>query len=267
MTYNIRYGTAPDGKNSWKFRRPLVARLISQQNPDIVGTQEALRFQLDDLCGDLGCYEKIGVGRTDGKCEGEYAAILYKRDHFSIQNYGTFWFSDTPEVAGSCHWGNSQPRICTWAFFKRKTDESMFAVYNVHLDHHSYRSRQKSIELLNLILSTHTDTLPVIITGDFNVIEQNRIIRQIKGKKRNVDSSSTGSRCFTDAYRQMNRFSCAGTFNLFTGFRFGPRIDYIFTEQVLRVHECSIIRTNFNGRYPSDHFPVTAKIGLPVRPC
>jgi endonuclease/exonuclease/phosphatase family metal-dependent hydrolase len=264
MSYNIRFGTAADGKNSWKYRRPLVSKLINQQDPDIVGTQEALRFQLDELCSDLGCYGEIGVGRKDGHSEGEYVAILYKKDKFTIQDSGTFWFSDTPEIAGSCHWGNCQPRICTWAILKGQKDGSKMTVYNVHLDHQSDRSRQRSIHLLTQRMVMHENTPPVILTGDFNVTEKDRIIKQIKSGLHKDNPDASHVKFFVDTYRTWNRFSFAGTFNLFTGFRFGPRIDYIFTEHTLRICESSIVRTSFNGRYPSDHFPITAKIELPV---
>ncbi|GAI64347.1 unnamed protein product, partial [marine sediment metagenome] len=31
---------------------------------------------------------------------------------FNVDESGTFWFSDTPQVPGSSHWGNACVRIC-----------------------------------------------------------------------------------------------------------------------------------------------------------
>lgn len=92
MTFNIRYGTAPDGENSWRHRRPLVADLIRRLNSEIVGLQEALRFQLDDLHADLPGLAEFGVGRDDGRAAGEYAAILYDARRFvpDPDDRGTF---------------------------------------------------------------------------------------------------------------------------------------------------------------------------------
>src|SRR5690348_511311 len=49
MTFNIRYGTAPDGENAWPKRRDLVVKVIKESDPDAIGLQEALRDQLDFL--------------------------------------------------------------------------------------------------------------------------------------------------------------------------------------------------------------------------
>ncbi len=72
MTFNIRYGTALDGANRWSRRRPLVVGVIWTYEPAVVGLQEALRFQLDQLREELPAYDKIGVGRRDGRKAGEY---------------------------------------------------------------------------------------------------------------------------------------------------------------------------------------------------
>mgnify|MGYP000683926252 CR=1 FL=1 len=53
-----------------------------------------------------------------------------------------------------------------------------------------------------------------------------------------------------------------GTYNGFTGQSDGPKIDYIMVRPSMKVIEASILQTNREGRYPSDHFPVTAELGL-----
>ena len=98
MSFNIRYGTARDGRNSWKNRRELVCDIFRSHKPDIAGTQEALRFQLDEIRADLGHFGEVGVGREDGKESGEYAAILYNSRKFKICDSGTFWFSEKPQT-------------------------------------------------------------------------------------------------------------------------------------------------------------------------
>jgi endonuclease/exonuclease/phosphatase family metal-dependent hydrolase len=52
----------------------------------------------------------------------------------------------------------------------------------------------------------------------------------------------------------------AGTFNGFHGVTTGPKIDYVFAEAEAHVSAAEILRDNMDGRYPSDHFPVTADI-------
>jgi endonuclease/exonuclease/phosphatase family metal-dependent hydrolase len=173
MSFNIRYGTANDGDNSWPFRRDFVLQVIADQAPDILGIQEALNFQVDELSSGLDGYALVGVGRDDGRSEGEYAAILYLAARFELQETGTFWLSDTPEIPGSASWGNRVTRICTWARLRDRNSGISFYAYNVHLDHESQPSRERSAELLAARIASRTHPDPVIVTGDFNAGEQN----------------------------------------------------------------------------------------------
>ncbi len=120
MTFNIRYGNADDKADSWPNRREMVFDVLRRHDPDVVGLQEALRFQIDEIRAALPQYAEIGVGREDGKTEGEYSAILYRKDHLALDDSGTFWLSDTPEVPGSISWNSACRRICTWGRFLPK---------------------------------------------------------------------------------------------------------------------------------------------------
>ena len=113
MTFNIRYGLANDGEDSWEFRKGMVMGVIVEHAPDLIGLQEALQFQMDEIRANFPEYGSIGIGRDPGG-EGEYAAILYLKERFMEVESDTFWLSETPEVP-STHWGNKHLRICTWA--------------------------------------------------------------------------------------------------------------------------------------------------------
>lgn len=257
MSYNIRYGTANDGKNNWIHRRPILIRLLLMHSPDILGIQESLRFQLDEIRSELIHYGEVGAGRDDGKRAGEYCAILYRTDRFREGASGTFWFSSTPQTPGSKSWGNRLPRICTWALLvDRKTNEGLY-VYNLHLDSWSQKSRQKSIELLLKVIEKREYEYPVVVLGDFNVTERNPVIRYLKGTGlvRSHDQIT-----FNDAYRKIHPKAPGGTFNFFRGIKFGPRFDYIFSTRDAQVKNAEIIRTDFSGFYPSDHFPLAVRL-------
>src|SRR5262249_23735230 len=148
VTLNIRYANPEDGENRWDKRRDNVAAFLHDQHADVVSLQEALRSQLDDLAKALPEMSEVGVGRDDGKTAGEYAAILYRKDRWKLGAHGTFWFSDTPDSPGSRSWGNKVVRICTWARLEPAAaiagDAAAFYVFNVHLDHESQPSREKS---------------------------------------------------------------------------------------------------------------------------
>lgn len=261
MTFNIRYGTADDGADSWEHRRDLVFAVIRDEAPDIIGTQEALRFQLDELRRALPQYHELGVGRADGDTAGEYAAILYRRDRFRVEDSGTFWLSDTPEVRGSTGWGATLPRICTWARFVDGRSAGTFYVYNVHFDHESQESRERSARLLAERIAARRHPDPVIVTGDFNAGEGNPAMRILRG-----EGEPQGDQRLRDTFRDLHRNAVdVGTFHGFRGLTVGPKIDAVLVSEGFEVVEAAILDEARDDRYPSDHFPVTAVIKLPTR--
>lgn len=249
MTFNLRYGTADDGEDSWQYRKQMVFDVIRNFNPDILGIQEALDFQITEIIDELPGYNYIGVGRDNGETKGEYSAILYARDRFIVDTSETFWFSETPQVAGSKSWGNNITRICSWGKFFDKFSGKDFFALNAHLDHESVPSRIKSASAIIDKINSFNTNLPVILTGDFNTGESEETIKAIKQNN------------LFDSYYVVNKkTSTDGTFNSFKGEDTGDKIDYIFINDKLSVRESEIIKTNNNGRYPSDHFPVKAVI-------
>jgi len=255
MTFNIRYGTANDGDNAWPRRRDLVFRVIREFRPHVLGLQEALRSQLDDLGAALPAYREVGVGRDDGKHQGEYAAILYDSARFQLERDGTFWLSDRPEAPGSMTWGNRIPRICTWAVLRERGSGRTLHVYNVHWDHESQASRERSARLLlDRIAAREPAGTPVIVTGDFNAGEANAAFRALVG-----DPATPLRDTFRDLHPDAGT---VGTFNAFRGESDGEKIDAILVSHGWRVVHAAIVRDNDGGRYPSDHFPVTATLRL-----
>lgn len=269
MSFNIRYGTANDGANRWENRKQLVFRVIRTHHPDFVGLQEALHFQIEEIMEALPDYQKIGVGRDDGKTRGEYSAILYNAERFRVDAHDTFWFSETPEVPGSKDWGNNITRICSWGRFVEKSTGRAMYHFNLHLDHQSQNSREKSVALLIRRIQARTHPDPVVVTGDFNAGEDNPAIRDMKGADNPGGGYPAGTRNpipLVDTFRELYPDATGvGTFNGFEGNTDGPKIDYIFVEPGTKVLEAEILRDNDNGQYPSDHFPVLARIDLPAR--
>jgi len=259
MSFNIRHGAANDGPDSWEYRDHLVFDVIKNQNPDIVGLQEALKFQIDAILDSVPGYINLGVGRNDGKTKGEYSAILYKADKFEVKDSGTFWFSDTPDVIGSKSWGNKITRICTWAQFEEKSSGKIIFVYNLHLDHRSQNSRVKSTELVAQKISAQANGQPFVITGDFNAGEKSKEITFLVNS--HPPESLKPILPVVDTFRVIHpETSEVGTFNGFEGKKNGDKIDYIFVSSTIKTLDAEILDDNKFGQYPSDHFPVTAII-------
>lgn len=250
MTFNIRVGLAPDGDDHWTKRRDQLFALLRDQRPDILGLQEALHEQITEILAAVPGYAYVGVGRADGRQKGEYSPILYRTDRFHPRRTDTFWFSDTPTVPGSKTWGNNYERICTWAYFEDEQGVPFYA-YNLHIDHESQPSREKSAALLLERIGARAPAAPVIVTGDFNSGEQNPAVVAMRGQLR-------------DSFRVMHPDDTeVGTF---TAFKFGQtkgdKIDYIFVTQDVDVLDATILRNSRDGHYPSDHFPVIARLRI-----
>jgi endonuclease/exonuclease/phosphatase family metal-dependent hydrolase len=248
MSFNIRYGTADDGENRWESRRGQLFDLLRAHDPDVIGLQEALHFQIDEILAAVPGYRMVGVGRTDGGQGGEYAAILYRASRLTVRRTGTFWLSDTPDVVRSNTWGAALERICTWAIFDDNRGAPFYA-FNVHFDHVSQPAREKSVTLLLDRVGARQPALPVVVLGDFNAGEAN-------------PATQAMLRTFRDSFRMRHPDAKeVGTGNQFKlGATGGEKIDYIFVEPATEVLSADIVRTSVDGRYPSDHFPVVARI-------
>jgi endonuclease/exonuclease/phosphatase family metal-dependent hydrolase len=251
MSFNIRYGTAKDGDNAWPNRRAMVFDVVREVDADLIGLQEALAFQIDQILAAAPAYASVGVGRDDGAAAGEFSAILFRKARFRVAESGTFWFSETPAVPGSKTWGNNITRICTWARLIDR-DGRGFYIFNVHLDHESQPSRVRSTQLLReRIVARQFAQDPVVLTGDFNVGEKNPALDALSG-------------LFVDTFRVVRPDEQpAGTFTAFEFGKFdGEKIDYVFVQPGTEVQHAEIVRFNRDRRYPSDHFPVVARIRL-----
>ena len=229
--------------------------LIQAPDADVVGIQEAFYEQVVGLRRDLPQYEAVGVGRDDGRTQGEHCLILYRKDRLHVGEQGTFWFSDTPEVAGSSTWGNRVTRICTWARFTDLRAQASFLLYNLHIDHESQPSRERSLKMLAERLHRREGRDPVIITGDFNAGEDNPALDVLR---------AATEPSFRDSFRVVHpEEKAVSTYHDFHGGTDGEKIDYIWVSPEFRVLDAGIVRDERDGRFPSDHYPVTAHLALP----
>ena len=253
MTFNIRYGTARDGENSWDARQQLLLKTIRKFNPDLLGTQEVLAAQADYLVENLKDYTLLGVGREDGKRRGEFSALLFKSKRFQPVASGTFWLSETPGEPGSKSWDSSLPRIATWVKLgDRANGGRQICFLNTHWDHRGRRARVEAGKLIRTWLNENARGMPVIVTGDLNVTEGHEGLRAL------VATDGNGPH-LSDVYRLVHPQPAPeeATSHGFSGRRRGRRIDFILASPEWSPTEATIDHTNEVGHYPSDHYPVT----------
>nr|WP_299384047.1 endonuclease/exonuclease/phosphatase family protein [Allomuricauda sp.] len=252
ISYNIRYDNPNDGINSWDNRKENLCAQLKSLAPDVFGIQEGLSHQVKYMAETLDAYDHFGVGRDDGKEQGEYASIFYNRNKLEVLDKGTFWLSHTPDVP-STGWDAALPRICTFGKFKTKDNGLEFFVFNAHFDHVGKEARIKSAQLiLQKIAAMNPGHLPVVFMGDLNIEPGHPGITAIQEK-------------LHDSYVQVSNESDAqGTYNGFgSEFPAQRRIDYIFVSNDVVVIEGKILDERFQSRFFSDHFPVMAVIKIP----
>ena len=260
MSYNIRFGTAEDGANAWKNRSAMMIDQIRRQDPDTLGLQEALRFQIDEIRKALPQYGEVGIGR-DGGDKDEYSCILYNTNKFEVVDSGTFWLSRTPEKH-SLDWNAALVRICTWALLTEKETGMRFYHFNTHLDYRSAEARLNGVRLIAERIAARKPDIPVVLTGDFNAAEDSPPVKYVKGTLE-VDDGSKTPVILVDAFRVLHPDEkVVGTSNRFVGDKSGAKIDYILVQPETRVLSADIDFSMPDGRCISDHFPVTATVAF-----
>ena len=251
MTYNIKLDYPKEGPNSWENRKAFLTNQIKFYEPDVLGVQEAMPNQMKAMDSLLEDYSYIGAGRDDGKDEGEYSAIFYKKGKLEVLKFGTFWLSETPEKV-SMGWDAVCNRICTYALLEDKVTTLKFWAFNTHFDHVGKKARKKStVLIIEKIKALNQSNRPVVLMGDFNMEPNHESISYIKTTLK--DSKQVSKL----------QFGPQGTFN---GFHFDRpvirRIDYIFVSENIRVHKYGVLSDSWNLQYPSDHLPVYIELEL-----
>ncbi|MBA4106821.1 MAG: hypothetical protein C0485_13790 [Pirellula sp.] len=264
MSFNIRYDTSSDGVNAWNTgtipRRTLAVQVIDDFAPDILGVQEALRNQVLNLKADLPEFDFYGVGRDNGIQSGEHSAIYYRSDRFTRTNQGTFWLTLTPDRP-SRYPGACCNRIASWAVLQDKLDGNReYFVLNTHWDHQITAANDHSATLIRERLGLLSGGRPMIVMGDLNSTESSTAYRRLIGLE-----DPTGLQLI-DAYRDMTPTigRDEATFHGYSGGTRGSRIDFVLHDESFETLDATIIRTSYAGRYPSDHFPVTATLRLRI---
>lgn len=244
MSYNIRYGSAEDGTNSWKYRWPATIEMLNDVQPDVFGVQEALDFQLTLVSEMARNYKNVGVGREDGKHDGEHMAIFWNKKTVKMLKWGTFWLSETPEKP-SMGWDAACFRTATWALMKDKKTGKKFYFVNTHLDHVGKEARKLGLKLIvDRIDDINPEKYPMVLTGDFNVRPDNPCLVDL-------------DKIMTSTRKIAKKTDSKGTFNGWRKDREGGVIDYIYVSGFGEVVEYETITKKYADRsFVSDHYPI-----------
>lgn len=248
-TYNIRMNTPRDSINAWPNRAQWVRELIRFHEWDIFGTQEGFKGQLDDLAK-MEEYAWIGVGRDDGKEEGEHSAIFYRRDRFELLDKGDFWLSQTPGRPSLGWDAPSNIRICSWGRFCDRLTRRELYFFCAHYDHIGRQARLESSKLIVQKIGEITGGAPAILVGDMNSTPDTDAYAVLDGALRDARKAVD------------NPYGPEGTYGGFiAGQRpIADRIDYLFTTPGVKILKYGVLTDFREGLFYSDHLPVMVKM-------
>lgn len=253
MTFNVRNSGAADGPDGWPHRRDGWVAAVRRFDPDLLGVQEVLADQHEDLARLLPEYAMSGVARDDGHRGGEWALVMVRRGRFDVADAGTFWLGPDPAAVGVRAWDAAYHcRICSWARLHDRLAGRELLFADTHFDNEGAVARRESAKLLRAKLPELAGGSPVVLVGDFNCTEADEPYALL-----------TGPGGLVDSYRAVHPAPAAdeASFHGFAGDRAGLRIDWVLHTPDLAATAADIDRSSTpGGRFPSDHFPVTATL-------
>jgi endonuclease/exonuclease/phosphatase family metal-dependent hydrolase len=250
-SFNIRMETNKDIGNLWIDRAPAVTSLIRFHDFDIFGTQEGFKSQLDDISAALPQYARYGAGRDDGKEKGEHSTIYFKKDEFVLLDKGDFWLSETPDKPSLGWDATCCNRICSWVYLEHKKSKKKFYFFNVHFDHQGVIARVESSKLILRKIQEIAKGRPAVLAGDFNGSQDSELYKIL-------DNSTL----LNDTYKlAAHPYALNGSYNGFgRSTQNADIIDHIFVTKDFNVNRWGILSDSYNGKFPSDHFPVLSEI-------
>ena len=242
-SYNIRGNQERDGINQWQFRKDSLSQIILREGFKLVGLQEAVPDQLEDIISITG-YDWVGT-------HGLNNPILFDPSRIEMIKWDMFWLNEgnIPHIAG---WDGKYERYCTWGQFRDIESGKEFLVFNTHLDHRGVDARTRGAALVCAVADSLTreifkeKKLPVIIMGDQNSWD-------------NTPAYAEYTRYYSDA--RSSAKLVLGPFG--TAHNFGGvhpvRIDYFFVNnnvEVLEYNALDIVWGDSYDHFPSDHYPI-----------
>ena len=251
-TFNMRYDNPDDSLNNWQYRKERIAQFIKDQKVEIVGTQELLQNQVDDLKALLPEYDMVGVARDNGKDEGEYAAIFYLRDRFDALDSNNFWLCENPDSVGMKGWDAACTRIATWAKMQDKATGKIFMAVNTHFDHVGEVARRESALLIISKIKEIVGDRPAFLTGDFNVDSTSNAYETITTNEFVLNDSRKVAKAVEGADYTWHDFSKLPAEER-------GIIDFIFTTPSIEVLKVFIPQENIDALL-SDHNPQVATL-------
>lgn len=248
ISFNIRYNSYEniDGENGWPNRKGAVVRMIREEHPAAIGLQEALIDQLMYLDSCLPEYRRIGVGRDDGKEDGEFMAIYYDTTQMELAGQNIWWLSETPHEP-SRGWDAACNRMVTEAVLRDRKSGKEFVYLNTHLDHVGQVARAEGAKYIASLLDNTCS--PVILGGDMNSTIDDTIFNAF------YNVGMKPARDLTDSTSNAITYNAFGGCDQSGNGVDGKVIDHFFVKD-LKVVSFRTLNGDYGVPYISDHYPI-----------
>lgn len=254
-TYNVHYIDLNKRGGSWsvadwKRRKGPLDAAFKALDADIVAFQEMESFSrgsdggtnlaLDWLLERNPGFAAAAVG--DWREFPSTQPILYRSDRLELREQGWFFFSETPDTLYSRTFDGSYPAFASWARFEDRSTGEAMRVVDVHLEYKSGSNRRLSAELVVDRITPWIEAGDaVLLAGDLNARLGSDAVRIFEGAGL-VFAPVDGATYHFD--RGLNLFGA---------------IDHLASANALsRVAGPVVLRNEFDGEWPTDHYPVVA---------
>ena len=247
MSYNILYDMDKDGRSE-NCRDEMIATIF-EKDVDVVGLQEVTEEHRKYFEANM-----TGYSCCAGADEYMSNDIYWKTEKFKLIKKGFFYMSDTPTVKSKYEGSNSN-RTFTYVILEVKETGNQFLFIDLHADYRALdtvRAKQLAV-VTSLLPKINKNDLPVVVVGDFNTTGNEASIPRFLKENPNIERTSKVAAKLGDT---------DGTLAV-SGFvkRENTIFDYIFvTTDKIETQYYSVVNNIKNGKYPSDHLPVLAKI-------
>ena len=187
----------------------------------------------------------------------EIQQIILKKFKYTLNHWGQFWLSSTPNTPGSNDFHNFFPRICTWCSLKQ-IEGIDFMFFNIHLDHVNFEAHMVCIEIaleqIKTILYNFPKTQFVFFGGCLYCEENDPVINKIKNEGFiEVPFENTFHDFSGDADRHWD-------YLFWKPYNKSNDINMKFTYSM--IDKKGSIIDKINKKYISDHFPVYAEFEI-----
>ena len=226
-----------------------ILDLIRRHDPDIICFQEVTLFWYSLLKKELGdVYAFTGRDRfygnkTEIKPHFERNSVAYKKDRFKAIKTRTYWVG--PDMYNpSKYEGASFNRVFTTAVLLDKKTNKKFQVISTHFDDRLPEVREKQGKIIAEYAKTQRT--PLILMGDFNSEPTENAYKQIRKVLLDVGEEFGETSCTYHGYDKWSHL----------------RIDIFFRNSDIKVKSFELVKDQYEGLPPSDHYPVKSVVAI-----